>query len=278
MSILKKGRLIPVSGGDINEAYRLETGRDVFFVKKNKAELENMFRVEAEALEELHDCGIVRVPKVIEVGATEAYSYLILEYLRLRSLDAGALRRFGEQLARLHSIRQPYFGWKRNNTIGSTPQLNVPSDDWSAFWRRQRLHPQLQLLKEKGFDAELIDKGLLLAEKTELFFAGYRPQPSLLHGDLWSGNAAATESGEPVFYDPATYYGDREADIAMTQLFGGFGTGFYEAYQGTYGLDAGFDVRREMYNLYHILNHANLFGGGYARQAERMIDFLLAQV
>src|SRR5262249_15620996 len=142
-------------------------------------------------------------------------------------------------------------------------------------WRERRLGHQLKLAAAKG-GGRLIERGHRLMEKLPAFFAGYRPAPSLLHGDLWSGNAAMTRGGEPVIYDPAVYFGDRETDLAMTELFGGFTASFYDAYRSDYAPDAGYSTRRTLYNLYHVLNHWNLFGGGYGAQAERMVAELLA--
>jgi fructosamine-3-kinase len=159
----------------------------------------------------------------------------------------------------------------------STPQLNAPGGDWVAFWRGRRLGYQLNLAAAKGH-GRLAAGGARLMEKLPAFFVGHTPAPSLLHGDLWSGNAAMTAGGEPVVFDPAVYYGDREADLAMTELFGGFPPPFYEAYRAEFPLDPGYGTRKHLYNLYHVLNHLNLFGGGYGAQAAGMIERLLAEV
>jgi fructosamine-3-kinase len=177
----------------------------------------------------------------------------------------------------MHRVTGRSFGWRRDNTIGSTPQPNTPGNDWIAFWREQRLGFQLRLAERNGLSSALQAKGERLLERLEAFFRGYAPAPSLLHGDLWGGNHGYTVSGEPVVFDPAVYYGDREADLAMTELFGGFGAGFYAAYKEVWPLDSGYAVRKQLYNLYHVLNHANLFGGGYASQAEAMMERLLAE-
>jgi fructosamine-3-kinase len=185
------------------------------------------------------------------------------------------MRELGRALAALHRVTAHEHGWSRDNTIGATPQANAPCGDWAEFWRERRLGFQLRLAAANG---HRLAQGERLMEKLPAFFSGYRPAPSLLHGDLWAGNAAATAAGEPVVFDPAVYYGDREADMAMTELFGGFPRSFYEAYGSEYPLDAGYAVRRDLYNLYHVLNHLNLFGGGYRSQAERMIGQLLARI
>jgi fructosamine-3-kinase len=147
-----------------------------------------------------------------------------------------------------------------------------------SFWRTQRLQFQLELAAQQGHGGRLQSQGEKLLDAFPALFAGYSPQPSLLHGDLWSGNYAFTRAGEPTIYDPAVYYGDREADIAMTELFGGFGADFYAAYQADFPLDAGYGVRKTLYNLYHILNHLNIFGDSYRSQAYRMMDTLLLEL
>lgn len=265
-------------GGCINEAWRLRGGERDYFVKLNRAELADMFAAEALGLEELAACGAVRVPAVVCHGVAGRQAYLVLEWLDLGHGGAAAERLLGEQLAAQHRRRQPYFGWQRDNTIGSTPQPNPQGNDWLAFWSEQRLGFQLRLAAQQGYGGRLQQLGERLQANLAAFFGGYRPQPSLLHGDLWGGNAAVDASGRPVIFDPACYYGDREADLAMTELFGGFGAAFQAAYREAWPLDAGYGVRKHLYNLYHILNHLNLFGGGYGRQAEGLAERLLAEV
>src|SRR6267142_2455054 len=179
-------------------------------------------------------------------------------------------------LAALHAVTAPRFGWVRDNTIGRTPQANAASDDWAEFFRERRLRPQLELTKAHGVAELLATPGERRRESVHGLLAGHRPAASLLHGDLWGGNWLASASGEPVLIDPAVYYGDRETDLAMTRLFGGFGERFYQAYQAAAPLAPAAQARCELYNLYHVLNHANLFGGGYAGQARDMIEHLLA--
>lgn len=275
---LAEARLTSVGGGDINSAYRLQSQGIDWFIKVNRAELADMFAAEAVGLTELAGIGAVRVPNVVGHGQHQQQAYLVLEYIELRSLSADAAAQFGEQLARMHIQPQAYFGWTIDNTIGSTPQYNPRYHDWVEFWRDQRLGKQLQFAAENGHRGALQKQGEKLQERLTGLFDSYRPQPSMLHGDLWGGNAAADSLGTPVMFDPACYYGDREADIAMTELFGGFGREFYAAYQAHYRLDAGYPVRKTLYNLYHILNHLNLFGSGYLSQAVRMIDQLLAEL
>jgi fructosamine-3-kinase len=169
------------------------------------------------------------------------------------------------------------FGWDRDNTIGSTPQLNEPSVDWVTFWRERRLGYQLELAARNGYRGRLKQRGERLLDGLGALL-DHNPVPSLLHGDLWGGNLGYDEAGEPVIFDPACYFGDREADLAMTELFGGFGRRFWAAYQEAWPLSEGYPVRKHLYNLYHVINHLNLFGGGYLSQAESMIDRLLAEI
>lgn len=275
---LSNHRLTGVGGGDINSAYRLQTADLVWFIKLNRAELADMFAAEAAGLQELAKIGAVRVPEVIGWGQFQQHAYLVLNYIELGALRGDSARLFGRQLARLHRQPQGWFGWQRDNTIGSTPQHNNRSDDWIEFWRQQRLGKQLQFAAANGYTGALQKQGEKLLEKIGGFFTDYQPQPALLHGDLWGGNAAADSQGQPVMFDPACYYGDRETDIAMTELFGGFGRDFYDAYHAEYPLDAGYKTRKTLYNLYHILNHLNLFGTGYLGQASGMIERLLAEL
>ncbi len=164
-----------------------------------------------------------------------------------------------------------------DNFIGGSPQLNVLADDWLAFWRAQRLQAQLRLAAHNRLPSKMIDRGERLMADCEIFFRSYTPEKSLLHGDLWGGNAAALEDGTPVVFDPAVYVGDREADLAMTELFGGFPKDFHSAYRNAWPLDDGYPVRRELYNVYHVLNHANLFGGSYVKQSGNAIEKVLAE-
>jgi len=248
------------------------------FVKLAAAPMQAMLEAEAQGLRELAAAEAVRVPQVLAVGAAGASAYLALEWIDFAAGTTATESRLGEQLARQHHRAAKQFGWHRDNTIGSTPQENAWADDWMAFFRERRLRFQLELAGNRGHRGRLQRRGAELLERLAGFFESYRPVPALLHGDLWGGNWAADERGSPVIFDPAVYYGDREADIAMTGLFGGFGAGFYAAYKAAWPLDAGAPPRVALYNLYHVLNHLNLFGGGYARQAETMIDRLLAEL
>ena len=275
---LSNHRLTRVGGGDINTAFQIKTAQVNWFIKLNQVSLEPMFTAEAAGLAEIDSLRQVRVPKVILSGTHENQAYLLLEFIELSPLRGKSAAKFGEQLAQLHRIPQAFFGWSIDNTIGSTPQLNQRHADWPTFWQQQRLGKQLEFAEKNGFKGELQQKDQNLLKLIPAFFATYKPQPSLLHGDLWGGNAACDPSGNPVMFDPACYYGDRETDIAMTELFGGFGREFYDAYQATYPLDGGYKTRKSLYNLYHILNHLNLFGSGYLSQAHHLIDNLLAEL
>lgn len=265
-----------MGGGCINAAQRIDCGGTTWFVKLNRAELEDMFAAEAEGLQAMADNDSIRVPRPVCWGSHDGQAYLVMENLELGG--SGSAAELGERLAALHRCTGGTYGWHRDNTIGSTPQPNTPSNDWIGFWREQRLGFQLDLAARNGFGGRLQSLGEQLMERFPALFADHTPEASMLHGDLWSGNYSFTRSGEPVIFDPAFYYGDREADIAMTELFGGFGRDFYAAYNSAWPLDPGYRTRKTFYNLYHILNHANLFGGGYASQAQGMMERLLAEL
>jgi fructosamine-3-kinase len=267
-----------VAGGSINHCYRWPAGGGSLFVKVAARESRAAFEAEAAGLAALECTRALRVPRVLAVGDTADSAFLALEWLESRAADANAERRLGAGLAALHAQTAPRFGWQRDNTIGRTPQRNDWSDDWTEFLREQRLRPQLMLAAHNGLTERHAERGERLLESLPALLAGHRPTPSLLHGDLWGGNWLMTRGGEPVIFDPAIYFGDREADLAMTRLFGGFGAAFYRAYEAVTPPLPGAALRADLYNLYHVLNHTNLFGGAYARQAAAMIERLLAQV
>ena len=264
----------PISGGCINQAWRVDTRKGTrYFVKLNDAHKHQMFATEAAGLSALAATKSVRVPQPVAHGIAGEHAFLVLEHLELRG--NGDARLLGQQLAALHCAQSENFGWQQDNTLGETEQRNAWAADWIDFWREQRLGFQLGLAAHNGYGGELQKMGRQLMERLPEFFADYQPVPSLLHGDLWGGNHAYMADGTPVIFDPAPYYGDREADLAMTELFGGYDAEFYAAYRAAWPLHAGYAQRKNLYNLYHILNHANLFGGGYARQAEGMMQGLL---
>jgi fructosamine-3-kinase len=265
-----------IGGGCISQALRLSDGLRSWFVKANRADRLDMFEAEAAGLEAMAATGTIRVPRPLCTGSSGGDSYIVMEYLELGG-GRGDRAAAGEQLAAMHRARAPRFGWQRDNTIGATPQPNPWTDDWVTFWREQRLGFQLELAARHGYGGRLQRLGAQLLERFPALI-DHDPVPSLLHGDLWGGNLGFDSEGRPVIFDPATYYGDREAELAMTELFGGFGAAFHDAYNAAWPLDPGYRVRRTLYNLYHILNHLNLFGGGYAGQAEAMLQRLLAEL
>jgi fructosamine-3-kinase len=228
-----------------------------------------MLDAEAEGLRALAACGAVVVPEVLETGTRGDEAFLATTWLDFADAPRGAA--LGRALARLHRIAQgDRYGWARDNFIGRAPQVNGWDDDWARFFRDMRLGPQFERAQRHG----LRGTDALLAVVPQLL-RGHAPPRSLLHGDLWSGNAAMLASGDPAIFDPAVYVGDREADIAMTHLFGGFDASFYRAYEEEWPLPDGHELRRDLYNLYHIVNHLNLFGGSYRGQAQATIDGLL---
>jgi fructosamine-3-kinase len=247
----------------VKTARRVQVDRVPRFVKTDTAAHADAFAAEAEGLQALKQAGM-RVPEPISHGVDAGRAFIVLEYLDLR--PGGDFAALGRMLAQAHRRPGERFGWSRDNYIGSTPQLNGWCDDWSAFWRERRLRPQLELARRNGFAFE--EKSILK------LLAGHQPPPCLLHGDLWRGNAGFTAGG-PVVFDPAVYYGDREADLAMTELFGGFPREFYSAYHEAFPLPREYATRKHLYNLYHLLNHLNLFGGGYLGQVKATLRLLL---
>ena len=264
-------------GGDINQVYHLQGAELSYFVKLNDASLLSMFEVEALGLHELAQTNTLRIPKPVASGIVGSSAFLVMEYVELASLHAASQQELGQKLAQLHQKQQAYFGWHHDNYIGSNPQKNTRDSDWVRFWQEQRLTAQLQLAADNGYTGKVQQLGVQLYQCIPDFFTSYQPQASLLHGDLWSGNAASDSAGQAIIYDPACYYGDRETDIAMTELFGGFSADFYAAYNEVWALDSGYKTRKTLYNLYHILNHLNLFGSGYLRQAEGMMQQLISE-
>jgi protein-ribulosamine 3-kinase len=267
-----------VHGGCINESYRWDSATGPFFVKIAAPMGLDALEAEAAGLDELAGAEAVRVPRVCGAGRTATAAFLALEWIDFARSSGQAEGLLGEQLATQHRVLAPRFGWTRDNTIGSTPQSNDTSADWVEFFRERRLRAQLELAQRNGFTGRLQERGALLLDLMGACFSSYRPMPSLLHGDLWGGNWGVDARGSPVIFDPAVYYGDREADLAMTRLFGGFSNAFYTAYHSSWPLDQAAGTRRALYNLYHVLNHANLFGGSYAGQAISTIDRLLAEL
>jgi fructosamine-3-kinase len=267
-------RTSSVGGGCIHRALALEGRGERYFAKLNEAQSADSFEAEADGLIALAGAG-VRVPKPIAHGTADGSAFLVLEFLALGHGTDASFRGLGRRLARQHGHRGPHFGWHRDNFIGLTPQTNRPCESWVEFWQRERLAPQLALAARNGHDGRLQSLGAQVVAALPALLAGHEPGPALLHGDLWSGNAGFLANGTPVVFDPAVYYGDPDADLAMTELFGGFPESFYEGYREVRTPAGGYRLRRVLYNLYHVLNHLNLFGAGYRAQAERMMERLL---
>lgn len=270
-----------VSGGCIHAAFalvgRTPSGECRYFAKAGEASHQAMLESEADGLAALREAGALRVPATLAQGHDDAHAWLVLEWLDLAPLSGPSAAALGSALAAQHRKPQQRFGWRRDNFIGATPQENAPGDDWAGFWSHRRLAPQLRLAARNRLPSRMIDRGERLAADCAALLHGIAIQPSLLHGDLWSGNAAAS-GGAAVVFDPAVYIGHREADVAMTELFGGFPPDFLSAYFTDWPVEAGYTVRRDLYNLYHVLNHANLFAGGYVRQASDGIEKLLGEI
>jgi fructosamine-3-kinase len=228
------------------------------FLKDGAPERADAFAAEADGLEALRPH--IRAPRVLDRGVKDGNAFILLEQLNLKR--GGDYAELGRMLAALHRQTGPRFGWHRDNYIGLAAQQNGWCDDWSEFWRERRIRPQAE---RAGVEVSL--------DRIQQLLENHRPQPSLLHGDLWSGNAGFTKEG-PVIFDPAVYYGDREADLAMTELFGGFPREFYRAYDAAFPLAAGYETRKHLYNLYHLLNHLNLFGAGYLGQVKGTLRLL----
>jgi fructosamine-3-kinase len=267
-----------IGGGCINQGYALQTNLQTYFVKLNHAALKEIFIAEAIGLQQIQATSTIYVPQVICSGTITDQAYLVLEWLDLANSAAShspGWQLMGAKLAAMHQFPvmnlglKNGFGWISHNNIGSTPQINYWMESWSDFFAQHRIGYQLQLAKQKGGDFPSTQQ---VVEAVSLALANHHPQPSLVHGDLWGGNAAITNHGEPVIFDPAGYIGDREVDLAMTKLFGGFPREFYQEYQQVFPLAPGYEKREIIYNLYHVLNHFNLFGGSYQAQANQMIQ------
>ncbi|MEG4032136.1 MULTISPECIES: fructosamine kinase family protein [unclassified Microcoleus] len=277
-----------VSGGCINQGYYISSSTRTYFVKINQASQVAMFEAEALGLQQMGETQTIRVPEPICWGTEGNLAYIVLEWLDLGSRGGDQTwEEMGRKLAEMHKYTSPNspllrggeepdsslfrggFGWDINNTIGSTIQINNWTANWAEFWAEHRIGYQLKVARRRGGH---FPQGKRLLEMIPELLAGYEPQPSLVHGDLWGGNVGVTSVGEPVIFDPAAYLGDREVDMAMTELFCGFSPQFYRGYNQVWPLDSGYEERKTIYNLYHILNHFNLFGGSYESQANQMIN------
>lgn len=250
-------------------------GGQRFFVKFAGIGASDRFLAEADGLQALRDADCCRVPQTIDCGCDDADAWLVLEHLELRpvrTIEEGHLA--AEAMASLHAHHAEEFGWHRDNYIGDNPQQNHRSGNWSRFFAHQRLKPQFELASANGFGGQLTKIGHEIVNRTPAMFLDYHARPSLVHGDLWHGNIAISEGGTVAIYDPAIYFGDHEVDLAMSELFGGLPSAFYAAYRALSPLAEGHAERKTLYNLYHILNHLNLFGRGYLSQATRMAEQL----
>lgn len=263
-----------VSGGCIANACRLETDTTPFFLKYGDEEVARTFPGEAAGLEALGEAeSPLMVPSVLETAPPDEDrpGFLVMEWINPGRKGRRFWDRFGEGLAALHRHSVEEYGFHQDNFIGQLPQQNEWMDNWPAFFRTQRLEPQVEMARDRGRWNPDWNRSLdaLYRRLPELLPGA--PDPSVLHGDLWKGNFMVTAVGDPAIIDPATYYGHREADLAMTELFGGFQDRFYDAYRAAWELEPGYDTRRDIYNLYHLINHLNLFGAGYASSVERTL-------
>ena len=270
----------PVGGGCIADGGRLEAGGQSFFLKRGGQDVARTFPAEAAGLQALRAARVpLRIPAVIAVEGSEEDPERDSGFLLIEWVDPGGTtgqefwEAFGHGLAALHrhTSEERGYGFARDNFIGRLPQENGWMESWPAFFRERRLRPQVQRAREggrwrSGWNAPF---EVLMDRLPELLPA--RPPASVLHGDLWSGNYLPTSEGQAALIDPAAYYGHREADLAMTKLFGGFQVPFYDAYREAWPLEAGYETRRDLYNLYHLINHLNHFGAGYAGQVERTL-------
>jgi len=260
-----------LGGGCINEVFMLKTSTGRYFLKYNSATaFPAMFEKEALGLKILSETNSISVPQVVQHGKSGNYAFLLLHYIESTTVNSNFWNEFGRKLADLHRNTNEYFGLDHDNYIGSLVQKNNLHPDFFSFFISERIEPQLKEARNKGAfshsDTRYFDSlfkslhNIIPSEK-----------PALVHGDLWSGNFMVNTAGEPCLIDPAVYYGHREADIAMTQLFGGFHSEFYQAYNQAWPMEKDWQKRIDIFNLYPLLVHVNLFGGGYAGQVLQII-------
>ena len=268
--------LKPLGGGGRCQAVCVSNGERNVMLKVSSQGRSGMFEAEAAGLEELSRANAIRVPVVYGLGKSDSWEWIAMEYISMTPPTPRGQQRLGEGLARLHRRKRDRFGWDRDNTIGLTPQRNSFHASWVGFLKEERLAYQFELAARQGM---VFDGHTELLDQVEHFFSDYNPQPSLLHGDLWSGNVGfAREGEEPIIYDPAVYFGDREAEFGIIEMFGGFSRRFFAAYQSEYPLEEGFEKRRDLYLLYHQLNHFNLFGSSYVPAVQSTLQRLIASL
>ena len=261
-----------VSGGDINDAYRIESSEGLFFAKINESQIASeMLGAEAKALNLLSGLKNIRVPKVILLSNKNDITALILEWIETGTTRPNTLSSLGIMIAELHLNTAQAFGLDYDNYIGSLPQSNTWTDNWLDFYYNNRIQTQLKLAMESG------KIPLSFIHRTDRVFANMQKEfpevkPSLLHGDLWAGNYMIGKEGDPVLIDPSLSYGHRELDIAMMHLFGGFNTEIISVYESVHPLEHDWQSRMKFYQLYYILVHVNLFGGSYVRSAMSIIN------
>ena len=280
LGVAADAKLVELTRGAWSTTWSLDAGTTRCFVKSAVLQYAPLLDAEVDGLAALRATNTLRTPAVLAHGSEGALAWLALEWLPLApARDAGAA--LGRSLAALHKAAPRAgadggrYGWHVDNYIGGTPQANGWCASWTAFFRDRRLRPQLARAAANGQDG-IVRSGERLVAALDTLLGGHEPVPSLLHGDLWSGNAGAVE-GEGVVFDPAVYVGDREADVAMTELFGGFGREFQMAYRDAFPLDARYPLRRDLYNVIHLLNHLNLFGDAWVVRCEQAIGRLLAR-
>lgn len=266
-----------LSGGCISDAFKITTEKNKqYFLKYNSSSANDMFIKEAHGLMELEKANAIRIPEVLSFDE----DYILLELIQSGSKTKNFFEEFGKQFAEMHKHSSETLGFYEDNYIGSNPQINIPDEkeksDWTSFYFNKRILFQFRLAEKLGNSTEALRKGISkLEDRIEDILSHKEEKPSLLHGDLWGGNYMVDENGNAVLIDPAVYYGHREADLGMTKLFGGFSSEFYRAYNETFPLEDGFEYRENIYKLYHVLNHLNLFGGGYYSQAISLIKFYI---
>lgn len=264
-----------VGGGCIANACRVETTASPFFLKYGDENVARTFPGEAAGLEALAAADApLEIPSVVDTAPPEGDrpGFLVMEWIHSGREGRRFWERFGDGLAALHRHSADQYGFDQNNFIGESPQSNQWMDRWPAFFRTQRLEPQVEMARDRGRWRGEWNRPLEALYRRLPDLLPERPEPSVVHGDLWQGNYMVTAVGDPALIDPAAYYGHREVDLAMTELFGGYQDPFYEAYRSAWPLESGYETRRDIYNLYHLLNHLNLFGGGYAGSVASTLD------